>query len=58
MERVRAVLGEATFATGWAAGAALSADATIEFGLGVAAALQQRLADTPVAAAEAASTSA
>ncbi len=48
--RVRAALDEATFAEAWAAGAALSADATIEFGLAVVAQLQQLLATDTVAA--------
>jgi non-specific serine/threonine protein kinase len=43
-ERVLAALGPAAFAEAWAAGEALSADESIEFGLEVVAQLQQLLA--------------
>jgi hypothetical protein len=41
---VRTALDEATFAAAWAAGAALSADEAIEYGLTVVAELQAALA--------------
>ncbi|MHB8574345.1 MAG: TIR domain-containing protein [Dehalococcoidia bacterium] len=44
IDRVRAALDEAAFAKAWSAGEALSADASIEFGLAVVEQLQQRLA--------------
>jgi hypothetical protein len=44
VERMRAVMDEATFAEAWAAGETLSADAAIELGLAAVAELQQLLA--------------
>ena len=49
VERVRAVLNEATFAEAWAAGETLSTDAATELGLAVVAQLQQVLAIDTVA---------
>jgi hypothetical protein len=49
VERTRGSLGDAAFAEVWAGGAALSADAAIEFGLAIVAELHAVLATDPAA---------